>query len=152
MTRSKLRKIRRQKSIRARTLLRGIPLASALLAGSGVVQAQQAEESQGLEEVVVTATRFPEKKLEHPIGVTVITREQIANSTAARFDEVRVSNIALTPAQVKRNFENCHNYGSTWYVSPTGAATNSGTRSPGPPRWSLTSCTSSSRRLHSTRS
>ena len=33
--------------------------------------------------VVVTATRFPEKKLEHPVGVTVITREQIANSTAA---------------------------------------------------------------------
>jgi len=32
--------------------------------------------------VVVTATRFPEKRLEHPIGITVITREQIANSTA----------------------------------------------------------------------
>ncbi len=33
--------------------------------------------------VVVMATRFPEKQLEHPIGVTVITRDQIANSTAA---------------------------------------------------------------------
>jgi iron complex outermembrane receptor protein len=32
--------------------------------------------------VVVMATRFPERKLEHPIGVTVVTREQIANSTA----------------------------------------------------------------------
>lgn len=38
--------------------------------------------------VVVTATRFPEKKLEHPVGVTVITREQIANSTAATLPEL----------------------------------------------------------------
>lgn len=34
------------------------------------------------EAVVVTATRFPEKRLEHPIGVTVITRDDIANSPA----------------------------------------------------------------------
>lgn len=38
--------------------------------------------------VVVTATRFPEKQLEHPIGVTVITREQIANSTAATLPDL----------------------------------------------------------------
>ena len=38
--------------------------------------------------VVVTATRFPEKRLEHPIGVTVITREQIANSTAASLPDL----------------------------------------------------------------
>jgi len=38
--------------------------------------------------VVVTATRFPEKKLEHPIGVTVVTREQIANSSAANLPEL----------------------------------------------------------------
>ena len=38
--------------------------------------------------VVVTATRFPEKQLEHPVGVTVINREQIANSTAATLPEL----------------------------------------------------------------
>jgi hypothetical protein len=38
--------------------------------------------------VVVVATRFPEKRLEHPIGVTVITREQIANSPAANLPEL----------------------------------------------------------------
>jgi iron complex outermembrane receptor protein len=38
--------------------------------------------------VVVTATRFPEKRLEHPIGVTVVTREQIANSTAANLPDL----------------------------------------------------------------
>jgi iron complex outermembrane receptor protein len=38
--------------------------------------------------VVVTATRFPEKQLEHPVGVTVITREQIANSAVATLPEL----------------------------------------------------------------
>ncbi len=38
--------------------------------------------------VVVTGTRFPEKQLEHPIGVTVITREQIANSAAASLPDL----------------------------------------------------------------
>ena len=38
--------------------------------------------------VVVTATRFPEKQLEHPVGITVITREQIANSTAATLPDL----------------------------------------------------------------
>jgi iron complex outermembrane receptor protein len=42
----------------------------------------------GEEAVVVMATRFPEKQLEHPIGVTVITREQIANSTAATLPDL----------------------------------------------------------------
>ena len=38
--------------------------------------------------VVVVATRFPEKRLEHPIGVTVISREEIANSPAATLPEL----------------------------------------------------------------
>jgi iron complex outermembrane recepter protein len=38
--------------------------------------------------VVVTATRFPEKQLEYPVGVTVITREQIANSAAASLPDL----------------------------------------------------------------
>src|SRR5450759_954176 len=42
----------------------------------------------GEDAVVVTATRFPEKQLEHPVGVTVITREQIANSAAATLPDL----------------------------------------------------------------
>jgi iron complex outermembrane receptor protein len=38
--------------------------------------------------VVVTGTRFPETQLEHPIGVTVITREQIANSTVTNLPDL----------------------------------------------------------------
>ena len=38
--------------------------------------------------LVVTATRFPEKQLEHPVGVTVITRKQIVNSTAATLPDL----------------------------------------------------------------
>ncbi|MBK5104539.1 MAG: TonB-dependent receptor [Burkholderiales bacterium] len=40
------------------------------------------------EAVVVTATRFPEKRLEHPIGVTVVTRDQITNSTAKNLPDL----------------------------------------------------------------
>ena len=63
-------------------------------------------------------------------GATVSTPSAITYTpvNTGAFDEVRVSNVALTPWQVKRNFENDHNYSSTWYVSPTGLATNSGTR------------------------
>jgi len=38
--------------------------------------------------VVVTATRFPESRLEAPIGMTVITAEQIAESTAKTLPEL----------------------------------------------------------------
>ena len=38
--------------------------------------------------VVITATRFPEKQLDYPIAVSVITREQIANSAATNLPEL----------------------------------------------------------------
>ena len=50
-------------------------------------------------------------------------------------DEVRVSNVALTPTQVKAKFENYVNYASTYYVSTTGLSTNTGTSSS---PWELT--------------
>ena len=56
MTRSKLRKIRRNQSKHSRLMRTGIPLAGMVLASSGVVQAQQADENQGLEEVVNVGT------------------------------------------------------------------------------------------------
>ena len=46
MTRSKLRKIRRNQAKTTRVFLTGVPLASAMLVGAPVVQAQQAEEQQ----------------------------------------------------------------------------------------------------------
>ncbi len=38
--------------------------------------------------IVVTATRFPERALDAPIGMTVISAERIANSTAATLPEL----------------------------------------------------------------
>ena len=87
MTRSKLRKIRRQKSNYARTLLRGIPLASALLAGAGVVQAQQAEENQGLEEVVVTALKTRQNLQDVPLSIQAIGEERLEQLGVSSFDD-----------------------------------------------------------------
>jgi hypothetical protein len=40
-------------------------------------------------------------------------------------DSVRVSSVALNPWQVRRNFENAHNYGKTLYVAPGASGTGS---------------------------
>ncbi|MEI8196337.1 MAG: LamG-like jellyroll fold domain-containing protein, partial [Phycisphaerae bacterium] len=50
------------------------------------------------------------------------------NLPSGGLDEVRISDVALTPAQVKRNFENYRPTPTTWYASPTGLSTNAGTR------------------------
>ena len=55
---------------------------------SAIALALAAQAFAAEEAVVVVGTRFPEKRLEHPIGVTVITREQIANSAAATLPEL----------------------------------------------------------------
>jgi iron complex outermembrane receptor protein len=78
MTRSKLRKIRRQNSSRARALLRGVPLAGAILTSAGVVHAQQAsEEQKGLEEVVVTATKTSQNLQDVPLSIQAIGTERL---------------------------------------------------------------------------
>jgi iron complex outermembrane receptor protein len=88
MTRSKLRKIRRQKSIHTRSLLRGIPLASALLAGAGVVQAQQAaEQDAGLEEVVVTALKTQQNLQDVPMSIQAIGTERLEQLGVNSFDD-----------------------------------------------------------------
>ena len=46
----------------------------------------------------------------------------------SQYDEVRVSNVALTAGQVRKNFENYRQYSNTYYVSPAGVAGNTGTR------------------------
>src|SRR5262245_53213491 len=88
MTRSKLRKIRRQKSIHTRALLRSVPLASALLASAGVVQAQQAsEENQGLEEVVVTALKTQQNLQDVPLSIQAIGTERLEQLGVNNFDD-----------------------------------------------------------------
>lgn len=57
-----------------------------IIAAIGLALAAQALAQE--DAVVVTGTRFPEKRLEHPIGVTVITREQIRSSTATSLPEL----------------------------------------------------------------
>ncbi|MCG6875667.1 MAG: TonB-dependent receptor plug domain-containing protein, partial [Betaproteobacteria bacterium] len=41
-----------------------------------------------LDTVIVTATRFPEDRLDAPVGMTVITAEEIAKSTARTLPEL----------------------------------------------------------------
>src|SRR5688572_31456815 len=88
MTRSKLRKIRRDNARKSRTLLTGVPLASVLLAGSPVVQAQQAEEpSGGLDEVVVTALRRSENLQDVPLSIQAIGTERLEDLGVKSFED-----------------------------------------------------------------
>ena len=78
MTRSKLRKIRRQQSSAARALLRGAPLAGAMLASVGVAQAQQAEQPTGpLDEIVVTALKTQQNLQDVPLSIQAIGTERL---------------------------------------------------------------------------
>jgi iron complex outermembrane receptor protein len=88
MTRSKLRKIRRLEGKRSRTLLRGIPLASALLAATGVAHAQQAdEEGRGLDEVVVTALKTQQNLQDVPLSIQAIGTERLEELGVKSFDD-----------------------------------------------------------------
>ena len=62
-----------------------------------------AEEKPALEEVVVTATRFPEKRAAIPAHVSVITAEQIRNSNAANVPDLLRSQVGITVADTTGN-------------------------------------------------
>src|SRR5688572_7179249 len=90
MTRSKLRKIRRLESRHSRALLRGVPLAGAMLAAAGVVHAQQAEEDpqRGLDEVVVTALKSQAMNLQDvPLSIQAIGTERLEELGISSFDD-----------------------------------------------------------------
>jgi iron complex outermembrane receptor protein len=92
MTRSKLRKIRRLEGKRSHTLLRGIPLAGALLAGAGVVHAQQPPnptdgEERGLDEVVVTALKTQQNLQDVPLSIQAIGTERLEELGVTDFDD-----------------------------------------------------------------
>jgi len=87
MTRSKLRKIRRENSTLAIALRHGMPLAGAMLAGVGVAQAQQVEETGGLEEVVVSAQKRNESLQDVPLSIQAIGQEQLAQLKVSDFGD-----------------------------------------------------------------
>ena len=92
MTRSKLRKIRRLESKSARSLLRGVPLAGAMLATAGVAHAQQAPdpadaEGRRLDEVVVTATKSQMNLQDVPLSIQAIGTERLEQLGVNGFDD-----------------------------------------------------------------
>ena len=88
MTRSKLRKIRRNQAKQTRAFLTGVPLAGAMLVGAPVVQAQQAEEqSGGLEEVVVTALKTQQNLQDVPVSIQAIGTERLEELNISSFDD-----------------------------------------------------------------
>jgi iron complex outermembrane receptor protein len=88
MTRSKLRKIRRNQAKQAGAFLTGLPLASAIFLGAPVVQAQQAEEpGGGLEEVVVTALKTQQNLQDVPVSIQAIGTERLEELNISSFDD-----------------------------------------------------------------
>jgi iron complex outermembrane receptor protein len=90
MTRSKLRKVRREHSKAAIALKRGLPLAGAMLAGLGVAQAQQAEQTGqqgGLEEVVVSALKRQQSLQDVPLSIQAIGEERLAELNVSDFGD-----------------------------------------------------------------
>ena len=88
MTRSKLRKIRRELQRQPRTLLTGAPFAGAILAASPVVQAQQTQETNmGLEEVVVTALKREQSLQDVPLSIQAIGTERLQDLGVKGFDD-----------------------------------------------------------------
>jgi iron complex outermembrane recepter protein len=79
MTRSKLRKIEREHLKLTAALKHGMPLAGAVLAGASVVHAQQPDETAGLEEVVVSATKRNESLQDVPLAIQAIGQKELSN-------------------------------------------------------------------------
>ncbi|MFO1466230.1 MAG: TonB-dependent receptor [Steroidobacteraceae bacterium] len=64
-----------------------MPFASAMLAGAGVAQAQQAESGSVLEEVVVTAQKRSEDLQKVPISLQVLGAEKLEEHQVSSFDD-----------------------------------------------------------------
>ena len=105
MTRSRKRKLMRISAQWA-----GVPLASTvMLAGSAVVQAQQAETASTLEEIVVTAQKRSEDLQKVPISLQVLGGEKLEQLQVSSFDDYvkflpSVSYQSLGPGQAQLFF------------------------------------------------
>ena len=64
-----------------------------------------------------------------PTAITYSAIGGFGSNSDSGISDVRISNTALTPAQVKRNFENYRSFTNIWYASPSGLSTNAGTQS-----------------------
>lgn len=82
MTRSRKRKLKRTE---ARWV--GMPIASAILASTGVAQAQQADTGGYLDEVVVTAQKRSEDLQKVPISLQVLGAEKLEEHQVSSFDD-----------------------------------------------------------------
>src|SRR5882757_9744879 len=103
MTRSRKRKL-----ARARAKWASMPLATAMLAGSGISHAapEPAEVQVGLEEVVVTAQKHKEDLQKVPISLTVLGGEKLEQLQVNGFDDYvkflpSVSFASLGPSQAE---------------------------------------------------
>jgi len=85
MTRSDLRDIRENSSLAA-AVRSALPYAGVLLAGTGVAQAQQADNVK-LDEVVVSATKRDESLQDVPLSIQAIGQEQLTNLKVETFDD-----------------------------------------------------------------
>jgi len=85
MTRSDLRDIREISSLAA-AVKNALPYAGVLLAGTGVAQAQQADNVK-LDEVVVSATKRDESLQDVPLSIQAIGQEQLTNLKVESFDD-----------------------------------------------------------------
>jgi iron complex outermembrane receptor protein len=86
-----------------------MPLATAVLAGTGVAQAQQASDQGVLDEVVVTAQKRSEDLQKVPISLTVLGGEKLEQLQVASFDDYAkhlpsVSFESLGPGQAQLYF------------------------------------------------
>jgi outer membrane receptor protein involved in Fe transport len=85
MTRSNLRDIRENLSL-TQAIKRALPLAGAVLAGTGVAQAQQADEGK-LDEVVVSALKRDESLQDVPLSIQALGEEKLTNLQVESFDD-----------------------------------------------------------------
>src|SRR5688572_8869949 len=90
MTRSKLRKLRRDQLKAMNALKRGLPFAGAMLAGFGVAQAQQAQPADqegGLETVVVSALKRDQSLQDVPLSIQAIGEEKLSELNVSDFSD-----------------------------------------------------------------
>jgi iron complex outermembrane receptor protein len=85
MTRSNLRDIRENLSL-ADAIKRTLPLAGAMLAGTGVAQAQQADEGK-LDEVVVSALKRDESLQDVPLSIQALGEKKLTELQVETFDD-----------------------------------------------------------------
>src|SRR6185437_2780466 len=95
MTRSRRRKLSRQRAKGLRTIVRtGVPLASALVAAMPAARAQQAPSTDTLQTVVVTAEKVQENLQSVPISVEAFDNRRLTQLGIVNLDDY----VALSPA------------------------------------------------------